>query len=200
MRTTSIAFGCALALAAGCAENKPAETAYGEPTAAEARAAGTTSREADPAYRANTDGTTAPDANTVPANSSATRDEPATTGVQTRDPAPPPNPDTGFIAQPSNVAPDNTGVNKRDRDGTSATPMDQGNSKQDIQITADIRKAVVKDGSLSTTAKNVKIITKDGNVLLRGPVHSDAERSTIEAKAIQVAGAGHVSNQLEISK
>jgi osmotically-inducible protein OsmY len=96
--------------------------------------------------------------------------------------------------------PDNTGVNRRDRDLDTMTPMDQGTSDDDRAITAEIRKAVVGDGTLSFTAKNVKIITKDGNVVLRGPVKSEHERASILAKANRVAGPSRVTNQLEVAK
>src|SRR5690242_5732198 len=72
--------------------------------------------------------------------------------------------------------PDNTKVNMRDRDQSNLTPGDQSNSKEDLRITKNIRKALMKDKSLSTTAKNVKIITVDGKVTLRGPVKNPAEK------------------------
>lgn len=92
----------------------------------------------------------------------------------------------------------NTRTNDRDRHG-ALTPMDQGGGK-DRDITAAIRRAVMADGSLSFNAKNVKIITINGKVTLRGPVKSDAERSTIEAKAKAAPGVGEVDNQLEVKK
>lgn len=76
--------------------------------------------------------------------------------------------------------------------------MDQGSSEADRKITQQIRQDLMKDKSLSFTAKNVKIITIDGKVTLRGPVKSDAERSAIEAAARRVTG--NVDSQLEISK
>jgi osmotically-inducible protein OsmY len=91
-------------------------------------------------------------------------------------------------------------VNQRDRDDKSLTPMDQGGSEGDRKITQQIRQAVMKDGSLSFSSKNVKIITINGKVTLRGPVKSAEERAAIERAAAQVAGAGSVDNQLEIAK
>jgi len=76
--------------------------------------------------------------------------------------------------------------------------MDQGSSEADRKITQQIRQDLMKDKSLSFTAKNVKIITVDGKVTLRGPVKSDAERSAIEAAARRVTG--NVDCQLEVSK
>jgi len=94
---------------------------------------------------------------------------------------------------------DNTDINERDTDDRTLTPMDQGGSEGDREITQQIRQAVVGDDSLSFTAKNVKIITIDGKVTLRGPVKSQQERSAIGAAAKKVAGA-RVDNQLEIAK
>jgi osmotically-inducible protein OsmY len=91
----------------------------------------------------------------------------------------------------------NTGLNERDRDHATKTPLDQNENKNDIEVTAAIRKRVV-DSKLSTEAHNVKIITQDGKVTLRGPVESDHEKVRIEEMAVAVAGAGHVDNQLEV--
>ena len=93
---------------------------------------------------------------------------------------------------------DNTGINERDRDAARKTPIDQGNSAEDTQITADIRKAVMKEDDLSFTAKNVKIITRGGHVYLRGPVKSAIEKERIEALARTAAGVVKVENQLEV--
>ena len=89
-------------------------------------------------------------------------------------------------------------MNERDRDGSKLTPGDQGNSKRDLEITRRIRETVVDDSSLSFTARNVKIITVDGKVTLRGPVANQTERKSIEKKALAVAGDGQVVNELEI--
>ncbi|HMH55113.1 MAG TPA: BON domain-containing protein [Gemmatimonadales bacterium] len=94
---------------------------------------------------------------------------------------------------------DNSGKNVRDRQDNARTPGDQSNSKSDIAITQEVRKAVVADKALSTNAHNVKIITKNGVVTLRGPVKSPEEKDTIAAKAKQVAGVKNVDNQLEIA-
>ena len=107
-------------------------------------------------------------------------------------------PDAAGTAVGAAQQPDNTGVNKRDASGAALTAGDQSNAKSDVDITASIRKAVVGDSSLSTTAKNVKIITIKGKVTLRGPVKSDDERSKIEAAAKRVAGDAQVDNQLEV--
>jgi len=93
---------------------------------------------------------------------------------------------------------DNTRRNVRDRDGATLLPGDQGNSETDRTMTQQIRKALMKDRDLSTTAKNVKIITVNGNVTLRGVVKTDQEKTDIVAKAKQVAGVTQVNNQLEV--
>jgi hyperosmotically inducible periplasmic protein len=94
---------------------------------------------------------------------------------------------------------DNTGKNTRDRDDQSQTATDQSNDPADIKISADIRKKVVDDGSLSMMAKNVKIITVDGAVTLRGPVETDKEKAAIESHA-KSSGAQKISNELEVKK
>jgi hypothetical protein len=96
--------------------------------------------------------------------------------------------------------PDNTKVNERDRNNGALTPMDQGGSEADRRTTQQIRQAVMADDTLSFTAKNVKIITLNGKVTLRGPVKTEQERSAIEAAARKVAGTAQVDNQLEVKK
>lgn len=97
------------------------------------------------------------------------------------------------------VEPDNSGRNVRDRDDQNKTAGDQSESEADRTITQNIRDAITADDALSTNGKNVKIITNDGTVTLRGPVKSEKEKSEIEAKAKQVAGVRKVDNQLEIA-
>jgi hypothetical protein len=98
-------------------------------------------------------------------------------------------------------APDaeNTGVNVRDRGDAAVTPEEQGGEAGDREITAAIRRAIVKDDSLSLNAHNVKIITRDGTVTLRGPVESAAEQTKIAQLAEKTAGVKRVDNQLEIN-
>jgi len=93
----------------------------------------------------------------------------------------------------------NTGVNARDRAKDRLTATDQSNDPADLKITADTRKMVVGDSSLSMEAKNVKIITISGVVTLRGPVESKAEKTAIEAHA-KMAGATKVDNLIEVKK
>jgi len=101
-------------------------------------------------------------------------------------------------SQTTAAAPDNSGRNERDRNDATKTAGDQSESQADRTISQNIRKAVTADDSISTNGKNVKIITSDGVVTLRGPVKSDAEKSNIANKAKQVAGVKNVDNQLEI--
>ena len=101
------------------------------------------------------------------------------------------------LAQDTPAA-DNTSENERDRSGETRTSGDQSNSPEDAQITATIRRAVVEDHSLSATAKNVKIITADGVVTLRGPVQNEAEKTKIAELAQSAAGNAKIDNQLEV--
>jgi hyperosmotically inducible periplasmic protein len=101
------------------------------------------------------------------------------------------------IAQDTPAA-DNTKKNQRDRSGETKTSGDQSNSSQDVKITAAIRRAVVRDRSLSMTAKNAKIITANGMVTLRGPVKSDAEKAKLVELARSAAGNAKINNQLEV--
>ena len=103
-------------------------------------------------------------------------------------------------ALPAQTAPDNTGRNVRDRGGATLTPGDQSETEADRTLTQRIRQAVVADDALSMTAKNVKIITVNGVVTLRGPVKTMEEKRTIEAAAQQLAGADKVDSQLELSR
>jgi len=95
--------------------------------------------------------------------------------------------------------PDNTGKNTRDRSTEAKTSGDQSESKEDIQISAAIRREVVKDKSLSTDAHNVKIITANGETTLRGPVKSEEEKKKIGEYATK-GGSKKVINQLEVEK
>src|SRR4051794_36368839 len=85
-----------------------------------------------------------------------------------------------LAADETKKEPDNSAKNARDRSGETKTPIDQSNDPADLKVTKEIRQALVKDKALSTAAKNVKVITtKGGNVTLRGPVDSAAEKANI---------------------
>jgi hypothetical protein len=177
------------ALVAACSSNKPAESAYDttsdDAALVPASSDGVEAATATPAR----DLEPVPTADAPPARS-ATDTIPPATAESRQTPA----------RDTTAVAADNTKVNQRDSDGAAPTPMDQGNNSSDLEITQDIRKAVVGDGSLSFTAKNVKIITTKGKVTLRGPVNNAEEREKIAALARKVAGAANVDNQLEVAK
>src|ERR1700730_254134 len=96
-------------------------------------------------------------------------------------------------------APDNSKTNKRDRDKSSPTADRQKMNATDRDLAKRVRAALVDDKSLSTYAHNVKIMAQDGKVTLKGPVRSEEEKSAIEAKATEIAGAGNVINQLEVA-
>ncbi len=93
---------------------------------------------------------------------------------------------------------DNTKRNSSEQNKNINTAEKQSNSKDDLALTQKIRQAVIKDGSLSMNAKNVKIIAQDGKITLKGPVDSLQEKDTIGTKAGQIAGKDKVDNQLEV--
>jgi hyperosmotically inducible protein len=95
--------------------------------------------------------------------------------------------------------PDNSAVNKRDKASGAVTADQQKMNAADRDLTAKIRKAVIADRSLSTYAHNVKIISQDGTVTLKGPVRSDDEVKSLVAKATDATGsADKVINQLSV--
>lgn len=93
---------------------------------------------------------------------------------------------------------DNTKVNQRDKNVNEPTADQQKNNLSDRDITQQIRRAIMKDKSLSTYAHNVKIITQNGQVTLKGPVRSDDEKRAIEGKATEIAGENKVTSELDI--
>ncbi len=103
------------------------------------------------------------------------------------------------VSQSTAVEPDNSGRNVRDRNNATQTAGDQSENEADRTITQSLRKAITDDDSLSTNEKNVKVVTIDGTVTLRGPVKSEKEKADIGAKAKQIAGLKKVDNQLEIA-
>ena len=104
-------------------------------------------------------------------------------------------PDTSPAMEPSGL--DNSQVNKRDRENQTLTPLDQSNAKADLSITQAIRKSIMKQ-HLSVDAKNIKIITSNGDVTLRGPVQNISEKEKIDKIAKSVAGIKTLNNQLEV--
>ena len=95
-------------------------------------------------------------------------------------------------------APDNTATNQRDRSGETQTSGDQSNSYADLKITQAVRQALMKDSELSMTAKNIKVITTNGQVTLRGPVKTAQEKTKINQLASSAAGGARIDNQLDV--
>jgi hyperosmotically inducible protein len=93
---------------------------------------------------------------------------------------------------------DNTKRNASEQNKNTETAEKQSNSKDDLALTQKVRQAVMKDGSLSMNAKNVKIIAQDGKITLKGPVESQQEKDTIGTEAGKIAGKDKVDNQLEV--
>lgn len=93
---------------------------------------------------------------------------------------------------------DNTQINQRDRNTEHTTPFDQPNNSADIKVAAAVRKAIVADDSLSTSAQNVKLVAAGGVVTLRGPVKNAGERARVEALAKGAPGVTSVENQLDV--
>ena len=100
----------------------------------------------------------------------------------------------------SAVAPDNTGKNERDRNQVEPTADQQKENPADRQLARQIRQALVKDKSLSTYAHNIKVIAQNGVVTLKGPVKTEQEKQSIEAKAAEVAGgADKIKSEIEVT-
>jgi len=101
----------------------------------------------------------------------------------------------------ANAEPDNTAVNARDTNRETREPklpIDQKETKTDVDMTAKIRQRVLATEGMSINAHNVKIITADGYVTLRGPVDSTTERDTIAKIARELAGEKNVDDQIEV--
>ena len=94
--------------------------------------------------------------------------------------------------------PDNTATNERDRSGETKTSGDQSNRSADLKITQAIRQALMRDRELSMTAKNIKVITANGQVTLRGPVRSAQEKTKIDQVAKSAAGGAQIDDQLDV--
>jgi len=101
------------------------------------------------------------------------------------------------FAQDAGMQPDNTRQNKEMR--RTGTAEQQRETPADRKMSARIRKAVTKDKGLSHTARNIKIITRDGMVTLKGPVKSEEEKQAVEQLALKVAGEGKVTNELTVT-
>jgi osmotically-inducible protein OsmY len=93
---------------------------------------------------------------------------------------------------------DNTKMNQRDRNSNEATADQQKANRSDRDITQQIRKSIAGDKSLSTNGHNVKVITQNGMVTLKGPVRSEEEKKAVEDKAAEVAGADKVTSEIDV--
>ena len=106
---------------------------------------------------------------------------------------------TAQAPTPSPAA-DNTAVNKRDAKASEPTADQQHNDGTDLGITQQIRKSIMADKSLSTYAHNVKVISQDGKVTLKGPVRTKAENASVEAKAAEIVGQDKVTSELAVAR
>jgi osmotically-inducible protein OsmY len=104
----------------------------------------------------------------------------------------------GLFAQ-NPPQPDNSAVNQQDRQKSSATADQQKQNLTDRTLTQQIRKALIKDKSLSTYAHNVKIVSQYGVVTLKGPVRSDEEKRNVESKAAEIAGRDKVRSEISVA-
>jgi hyperosmotically inducible protein len=105
----------------------------------------------------------------------------------------------GVVAASLSAAAPEPAIAAAQSQNAAAGAAQQSNQSSDIAITRDIRRALIKDKSLSIAAHNVTIITKGGKVTLKGRVESAAEKQTVESAASNVAGAGNVIDQLTTS-
>lgn len=107
----------------------------------------------------------------------------------------------GQTPDASTPKPDNTKVNKRDRNAGEATADQQKENAADRELTKKIRSSIMADKSLSTSAHNIKIISQNGAVTLKGPVKSDDEKKALVAKAVTIAGsADKVTDEISVKK
>lgn len=106
---------------------------------------------------------------------------------------------TAALAFAALQAPDNSKTNKRDRHDQAVTPEEQSNKKEDVELTRKIREELNSRDNMSTYAKNVKIVTRDGVTVLRGPVRSTEEKLAVEEIANKHAGAEKVKSYLEVA-
>jgi hyperosmotically inducible protein len=105
-----------------------------------------------------------------------------------------------LAADDEKAKPDNTKTNERDRSFETETSGDQSNSSEDLKITQAIRQAIMKDGELSTTAKNIKVVTANGQVTLRGPVKTAHEKAKVDQLARSAASGAQIVNQLDVKE
>ena len=102
------------------------------------------------------------------------------------------------LAADQKVDPNNTATNQRDRSEETKTSGDQSNTSADLRITQAIRRGLMKDDELSSDAKNIKVITANGQVTLRGPVNNAEEKTKVEQIAKSAASGAQVVDQLDV--
>ncbi|HMF74082.1 MAG TPA: BON domain-containing protein [Bryobacteraceae bacterium] len=102
-----------------------------------------------------------------------------------------------YAADDTPPKPDNSKANKQAEGATTADQ--QKMNPEDRDLAKKVRKAITSDKSLSTYAHNVKVIARDGTITLKGPVRTEEEKITLEAKATEVVGAGKVTNELTVA-
>jgi hyperosmotically inducible periplasmic protein len=105
----------------------------------------------------------------------------------------------GLYAQNPPPKPDYSGVNQQDRQSGAVTADQQKDNKSDRAISQQIRRSIVKDKSLSTYGHNVKVVSQNGIVTLKGPVRSDDEKRAVEAKAAEIAGRDKVRSEITVA-
>lgn len=105
----------------------------------------------------------------------------------------------GVARDLAGVSADDSAINQRDKNLEEVTAENQGGSKSDFEITRSLRRSLVKDKRLSLYAHNIKIITQDGVVTLKGPVRSEKEKKIIEARALKVPGCKQVENKMDVT-
>jgi osmotically-inducible protein OsmY len=104
---------------------------------------------------------------------------------------------SAIVAQDSTPAADNTKINQRDKNASEPT-ADQQKDAADRATSRKIRQSLIQDKTLSTYAHNVKIITRNGMVTLKGPVRSEDEKKAVEMKATEIAGESNVTSNLDV--
>ena len=110
-----------------------------------------------------------------------------------------PDPNATSSEKSVTAAPDNTAKNQRDRSKSEPTADQQKENKSDRELAREVRRALVKDKSLSTYAHNIKVIGRNGVVTLKGPVNTQEEKQAVEAKAAEVAGGpDKIKSEIEV--
>lgn len=105
----------------------------------------------------------------------------------------------GDHSERARYKPDNTAVNERDMNSETRTADSQGTNRADTETIAKVRRSILEIENLSAYGRNVKIIARDGVVMLRGPVRTVEEKASIESRAQKVAGTYSVRSEIEVT-